>query len=384
MIAISSSGCASTLDYVTGEPRFNRFSIEDEADLGTREATLMLASTEMLGLVTDPDTPATRLAQGIASRILAVPENRARMPPFLWEIHVVQDQTTNAWTFPGGQLVLMAGLFDQSFVLNEDEAAALIGHEIAHAALRHSTERRSIEGLRDWLEPLGRFFGPRLVEVLAPGGPRDAMRALSKTASDFDQSQEIEADLIGLELMARAGFDPSSASELWRRHRSLGPTDPLSTHPSSEERSHQLELHLPVARYVVSRMVSTPPRATPPAAGARIGPRVLHADRSLLELRVRVFTAEHGAAPRAAIRLLASKDLAEDRLPFSAVLFVESDPLKPALAAIRLARQVSLADRSTEMRVALPRLPAGSYRARARVMIGAIETETTERFEIEP
>jgi predicted Zn-dependent protease len=192
LTALCAPSCASTVDYVTGEPRFNRFSLAEESELGTREATLMIASAEALGLVIDLDGKPTRLARGIAARILAVPENRARMPPFSWEVHVVQDRTTNAWTFPGGQLVLMAGLFDEGFVADDDEAAALIGHEIAHAALRHATERRTVEALRSWLEPFGRFFGPRLVEVLAPGGPREAMRALSKTASDYDQSQEMK------------------------------------------------------------------------------------------------------------------------------------------------------------------------------------------------
>jgi hypothetical protein len=184
--------------------------------------------------------------------------------------------------------------------------------------------------------------------------------------------------------MARAGFDPNKAVELWRRHRSIGPQDPLSTHPSSEERSRQLELHLPVARYVTSRMSGPPPQETPDATGPQIGPRMLRAPSALFELRVRVFSGEHGSAPRAAIRLLAAKDLVEDRLPFTAVLFVESDPRSSAAAAIRLARQAPVCARSTEMRVALPRLPPGTYRARAKAMIGSLETERTEPFEIAP
>jgi hypothetical protein len=397
-LAFASSACATTTtrDYVTGALAINRYGLDEEIDLGVRESTLMLASVEALGLPIDADDAVTRSVHAIIERILAVPENRARMPPLPWEVHVVKDQTANAWTFAGGQILVMSGLFDSGFVQDEDEAAAVLGHEIAHAALRHATERRTLESLRGVLAPLGRFFGPRLVEILDPGGPRELMKALSRSASEYDRSQEIEADLVGLEMMARAGYRPERALSVWKRLASTGiEAGSDATHPSAELRLGEIDKHLPVARYLVTRRASPPPASGPQPASTATStgsfaaltlPRWIRPPREVLDLEAH--WVQSGAGRRASFTILASRDLFEDQLRYSLAAFVErdrrsgSDSPVPAVAGLSLARSEPLARARTELRVELPRLSPGRYVVRAKLILGALRCESAVRFTV--
>jgi Zn-dependent protease with chaperone function len=419
ILAASALSCATARSYVTGQPTFNRFSLEEEIDLGTRQATLMIAGAEALHLTIDPDRPSTKTARAIVARILAVPENRARMPPLPFELHVIGDLTQNAYTMPGGQILVMSGMFDGGMVRDEDEAAAVIGHELGHAAARHATERQSIESLRDALAPLGTFFGPRMVELVAKENPKVLIEKLGKSVSEFDQSQELEADLIGLELMTRAGYDPEKASHVWRRLAQFegpapaAPSSPeqIETHPRPTLRVEQLDLHLPVARYIRERLVSAPiedpPRtgwsyplgaATPTVSrslpgegplvlGAHVRSRYFHPPAKLLDLRARIWIEPGGLAPRGAFAILAARDLYEDQVRFSAMLMIEPDAPRserlPAVHAAVLARDAALSGPRVEMRVALPRLPAGRYKARVRAVMGALWVEREEPFRLE-
>src|SRR5262249_55204887 len=147
----------------------------------------------------------------VAARILSVPENRARMPPVPWEVHVIGAADADAWCFPGGQVVVATGLLQSGLVRDEDELATIMGHEMAHAAARHDTERRTIAEMRARIAPLGAFFGSRLVELANPKTPREVIAALAEDESTFDRAQEIEADILGLEMMARAGYAADKA-----------------------------------------------------------------------------------------------------------------------------------------------------------------------------
>lgn len=250
-----SAGCASSIDYVTGRATLNAYELQEDVELGTKMATLLIASAETLGVRVDPDDLYTRTIRTVAARILAVPENRARMPPISWEVHVLGAADADAWCFPGGRVVVSSGLLQSGLVRDEDELAALLGHEFAHAAARHGTERRTVEELRRRIAPFGSFFGARLVELANPRTPREVIDALGEDGSNFDRAQEIEADLIGLEMMARAGYAPEKAAEVWARiARARGEgAGLLSTHPAFAERARELSRHVAAARFVAAR-----------------------------------------------------------------------------------------------------------------------------------
>ena len=99
------AGCATNLDYVTGQPTFNTKSIEEDVELGTRYATLLLASAEAVGISINPDDEYTRIIKSVTAKIMSIPENRARMPPFPWSLNIIRMKEPN-WCFSGGQMLV--------------------------------------------------------------------------------------------------------------------------------------------------------------------------------------------------------------------------------------------------------------------------------------
>lgn len=170
----------------------------------------------------------------------------AELPPEYrdmdWEMAIFQSDSVNAFAMPGGKIGVMTGILKAA--QNQDQLAAVIGHEIAHVTARHANERAS----------RGSFshVGVQVAAVLLGGGNQGATytayEALQAGAAlgimlPFSRSQESEADVIGLEYMAKAGFDPRASVPLWQnmgQEAEQAPAEFLSTHPSSETRIDQL------------------------------------------------------------------------------------------------------------------------------------------------
>jgi len=159
-----------------------------------------------------------------------------------WEINVQTSEDVNAYCMPGGKIMVYTGLVEQ-LDATDAELAAVIGHEIAHALREHSRERLS----RAYAEQLALTVG-----ALATGASDSTMALASQISAvtftlPHSREQEAEADRIGLELMARAGYDPNAAISLWQKMSKLGGGGPefLSTHPSSTSRIKDLEANVP-------------------------------------------------------------------------------------------------------------------------------------------
>lgn len=159
-----------------------------------------------------------------------------------WEVNVQTSGDVNAYCMPGGKIMVYTGLIDQ-LQLSDAELAAVIGHEIAHALREHSRERIS----RAYVEQIA-IAGV----VLATGADASTADLASQVSAvtftlPHSRQQEAEADRIGLELMARGGYDPNAAITLWKKMGQLGGGQPefLSTHPSSESRIRDLEANVP-------------------------------------------------------------------------------------------------------------------------------------------
>lgn len=167
-----------------------------------------------------------------------------------WELVVFEDDTLNAFALPGNKIGVHTGLV--KMVDNQDQLAAVIGHEIGHVIAQHSNERMSQEAAVNQSVSL-------ISAVSAPTSPigQLAVSSLGIGAQygiilPFSRTHESEADIIGLDLMAKAGFDPRESITLWQKmaQASQGgqqPAEFMSTHPSHDTRIQELTEHMPKA-----------------------------------------------------------------------------------------------------------------------------------------
>lgn len=163
-----------------------------------------------------------------------------------WEVVVFEDKTLNAFALPGAKIGVHTGMME--LVDNQDQLAAVLGHEVGHVIARHSNERASQQTLTEQtLNMIGQTeYGqnPLIMAGLGLGAQYGVLMPYSRT-------HESEADLIGVDLMAKAGFDPKQSVNLWQKmaQASQGnqPSEFLSTHPAHETRIQQLQEHMPTA-----------------------------------------------------------------------------------------------------------------------------------------
>ena len=167
----------------------------------------------------------------------------AMYPPsrdWKWSVAVIDEPTLNAWCMPGGKMAIYTGII-QKLKLGDDEIAQIMGHEIAHALLGHGREQMSRAIAMQGGMQLGSIVAGRDLSVLAPV----ADIALTLPHS---RASESEADRYGIELAARAGFDPRAAVRLWEKMGAAsgdGPPVFLSTHPSPDNRIQALNALVP-------------------------------------------------------------------------------------------------------------------------------------------
>ncbi len=233
--------CAGVAPALAGCERIAPFLVSDE-------------TVEQLGLETwsrlrqqmpiSRNAEAQRRVAAIAQRLLvAAGEN-----PAAWETVVFAQPEANAFVLPGRKIGVLEGMIRTA--QSEGELAAVIGHEIGHLQAEHSRERVSAETLRQWgLRLIGFLlqindvaFAREIAALLGVGVEFGLVRP-------YGRSQELEADRLGLFTMAKAGYDPREAAELWRRMEQRGGGAPalLSTHPAPQERIEAIEALIPEA-----------------------------------------------------------------------------------------------------------------------------------------
>jgi predicted Zn-dependent protease len=230
--------------------------------VGAERSQLMLVSSEQLDQIAaqsyaklqadaakkgalNADSAMTQRVRGIAGRIIsqtAVFRPDARS--WKWEVNVISGNELNAYCMPGGKIMFYSGLID-NLRLNDDEIAIVMGHEISHALREHSREQVSQAIAAQTAIGVGAaLFG-------LGAGSADLANAGHQAliATKFSRTDESEADRIGLELTARAGYDPRAGITLWQKmiKASQGgrPPEFLSTHPAESSRIQQIESLLP-------------------------------------------------------------------------------------------------------------------------------------------
>lgn len=186
------------------------------------------------------DPVLTKRVQTIGKRLIAqVGAFREDALKWDWQVNVINSNTLNAWCMPGGKIAVYSGLI-KNLSLTDAQIAAVMGHEIAHALREHSREQASTDQLKN----IGIFA------VSTAAGLGDTATGLINLATQytislpFSRSHETEADHIGTELMARAGYDPHEAVTVWEKmSKKSGDSVPeiLSTHPSNASRIKDLK-----------------------------------------------------------------------------------------------------------------------------------------------
>lgn len=194
----------------------------------------VLAEQQSKGTL-NSDARMTARVRRIADRI--VPQVKVFRPQATrwdWEVNVFNKDELNAWCMPGGKIAFYSGIINR-LKLTDSEIAAIMGHEIAHALREHARERASEQATSGLLITAGAVaIGAGSTAVDMAGLAYQSVFGLKHS-----RMHETEADRVGIELSARAGYDPNAAISLWQKMaRASGPSGPewLSTHPSSRTR----------------------------------------------------------------------------------------------------------------------------------------------------
>jgi predicted Zn-dependent protease len=205
------------------------------------------------------DPNANSYVKCVANRITAT-LSPAESPIRNWEVLVFASDQANAFALPGGKIGVYTGLL--KVAKNQDQLAAVVGHEVAHVLARHANERVSTAYAAE----------ASLAAVSASGAVSPQLMGLMGLGTQvgvllpFGRTQESEADLLGLDLMARAGFDPRQSVALWQNmnaSRQRGaPPEFLSTHPSDATRMSNLNSRMPRANslYEAAKAAGRRPR----------------------------------------------------------------------------------------------------------------------------
>jgi predicted Zn-dependent protease len=206
--------------------------------------------------------PQVQRLRAIARRIIpfALPWN-PRAKDWKWEVNLIGSSQVNAFCMPGGKIAFFTGILDK-LQLSDDEVAMVMGHEIAHALREHARERMGKSVVTNGAARIGGalvagIFGidPRLTDGVARGGA-------NLLTLEFSREDESEADLVGMELAARAGFDPRAGVTLWQKMGAASKGAPpqwLSTHPSGKTRIAEIEKNLPKVLPLYERAKTTRP-----------------------------------------------------------------------------------------------------------------------------
>ena len=222
---------------ITGRSQINIISEADEVKMGAQAYQEVTGKAKVSG-----EAVANAQVKRVAQRIIAVSDK----PDLPWEVKVIEENQANAFALPGGKIAVYTGILP----ITKDDAglAAVIGHEVGHVLAHHSAERVSQQMIAQGL-------GGALAQGIG-ANPQLGQQAVGMLTQGLQlpwgRKQESEADHIGLILMAKAGYDPHAARDLWVRMAAAmqggsRPPEFLSTHPSEETRIKQIEEWMPEA-----------------------------------------------------------------------------------------------------------------------------------------
>lgn len=245
-ISLSLVSCQSvktTNAGLVGVDREQRMAVSAQAieQSANKQYAELMAQADKKGKRNSDPAQHTRV-RAIADKLIRqTPAFRQDASSWQWEINVLTSPEVNAWCMPGGKIAVYTGLIEK-LNITDDELAAVMGHEIAHALREHSRERASEQTIAG----LGITILATVAGVGSVGqkGMEYAYQGLLGLPNS--RSHETEADRIGVELAARAGYDPRAAITLWEKMGEVGGKEPpkfMSTHPSRSDRVRDLTVY---------------------------------------------------------------------------------------------------------------------------------------------
>jgi predicted Zn-dependent protease len=248
LLAMALVACSSTTEQGTVGVKRSQLLLVSSAELDRAAAAQdrQVVQREIPNGNVNRDPQQAERVRAIARRL--IPQTavfRKDAPAWKWEVNVITSPEVNAWCMPGGKIAVYTGLIEKLNV-TDDELAAVMGHEIAHALREHSRERAS----QQLASSVGASLVGAVAEIFAPGTGQTGAGLAGVVGQvtyelPYSRVHETEADRMGVELAARAGYDPRAAVTLWEkmaRLSSAGSAPPklLSTHPSNEDRIKDL------------------------------------------------------------------------------------------------------------------------------------------------
>ena len=213
---------------------------EDSAIVSSKEAYLSTVSELNSKGMIESDGATKQRVDTITGRLIAQAiEMRSNSANWDWSVVIIDDpEMVNAWCMAGGRMALYTGLLDKAKP-TDDELAQVMGHEIAHALANHTAEKMSVQ--------MATSLGVAVVGIASDNTgvalTGSALAAMLAVTLPNSRSAETEADQIGIELAAKAGYDPYAAASFWQKMGAVSPSSTpelLSTHPNSENRQQRL------------------------------------------------------------------------------------------------------------------------------------------------
>ena len=237
-------------------------SAEQIEQAAAQQYRQMLQEAAAKGALAAPSSPQLVRLRAIAQRLIPFTfEWNDRAKARRWEVNLINSAQVNAFCMPGGKIAFFTGILEK-LKLTDDEVAMIMGHEMTHALREHARERMGKNAAtRGAIEIGAALFG------LGNGGRFLADMGGQLLTLKFGRDDESEADLVGIELAARAGYDPHAGVTLWQKMAAAAKSAPpqfISTHPSGPTRISDIQRSLPQVEPLYARAGKPGQRFDPP------------------------------------------------------------------------------------------------------------------------
>lgn len=246
---ISAMMIACTTNPITGRKSLQLANDQEISAMALQQYRQTLSTAKVI-----KGTTQAKSIQNVGLRIKNAANNyyrgigrEADLANYQWEFNLIDDKQVNAWCMPGGKVAVYTGIMP--ITKNDTGLAVVLGHEISHAIAGHGNERISQAMVAQYGGAIlgGAISNNQIAAIFQQAYPLGAQVALLK----YGRSQELEADEMGLYLMAMAGYDPRESQPFWQRMEAAStgnrPPEFLSTHPNPDTRRADLERNMPKA-----------------------------------------------------------------------------------------------------------------------------------------
>jgi predicted Zn-dependent protease len=218
-------------------------SAEQIEGMAVKQYTQLQQQSSAKGALAPADHPQLLRLRAISQKLIPfAPRWNERATAWKWEVNLIGSKQINAFCMPGGKIAFYTGILD-TLKLTDDEVAMVMGHEIAHALREHGREHAGKAMATQGVVSIG-----SALLGLGDLGRAAASGAANLMSLKFGRDDETEGDLIGMDLAARAGYDPRAGVALWQKMATASKGAPpawLSTHPTGKNRIAEIKKHLP-------------------------------------------------------------------------------------------------------------------------------------------